>query len=190
MNINDLLKLAVERNASDLHLKVGSHPMVRIDGGLQPMPELKRLMQEDTISMAYSIMNARQKQRFKEELDSDLAYSVPGLGRFRCNIFQQRGVVGLVGIALGPLGVEPQFPQASDRLAGKGFVELPKINVIDLQACILQQTRDGKDRANAHFVGLAACYGEAAEHAHRGNAGFFHHFLTHDHNKSRPVTHL
>lgn len=96
MNINDLLKLAVERKASDLHLKVGSHPMARIDGHLQPMQELKRLMQEDTISMAFSIMNARQKQRFKEELDIDLAYSVPGLGRFRCNIFQQRGAVGMV----------------------------------------------------------------------------------------------
>ena len=96
MNINDLLKLAVERKASDLHLKVGSHPMARIDGHLQPMQELKRLMQEDTISMGFSIMNARQKQRFKEELDIDLAYSVPGLGRFRCNIFQQRGAVGMV----------------------------------------------------------------------------------------------
>lgn len=96
MNINDLLKLAVERKASDLHLKVGGHPMARIDGHLQPMQELKRLMQEDTISMAFSIMNARQKQRFKEELDIDLAYSVPGLGRFRCNIFQQRGAVGMV----------------------------------------------------------------------------------------------
>ena len=96
MNINDLLKMTVEKNASDLHLKVGSHPMARIDGDLMPMTELKRLMQEDTVSMAYSIMNARQKQRFKEELDIDLAYSVPGLGRFRCNIFQQRGVTGLV----------------------------------------------------------------------------------------------
>lgn len=96
MNINDLLKLAVERKASDVHLKVGNHPMIRIDGGLMPMQEIKRLMQEDTISMAFSIMNARQKQRFKEELDLDLAYSVPGLGRFRCNVFQQRGAVGLV----------------------------------------------------------------------------------------------
>ncbi len=96
MNINDLLKLAVERKASDLHLKVGSHPMIRVDGHLQPMQELKRMMQEDTISMGFSIMNARQKQRFKEELDIDLAYSVPGLGRFRCNIFQQRGAVGMV----------------------------------------------------------------------------------------------
>jgi twitching motility protein PilT len=96
MNINDLLKIAVERKASDLHLKVGSHPIIRVDGDLIPMPEFKKLMQEDTIAMAFSIMNARQKQRFKEEFEIDIAYSVPGLGRFRCNVFQQRGVVGLV----------------------------------------------------------------------------------------------
>jgi twitching motility protein PilT len=96
MNINDLLKIAVERKASDLHLKVGSHPVIRVDGELVPLIELKRLMQEDTIAMAFSIMNARQKQLFKEEFEIDIAYSVPGLGRFRCNIFQQRGTVGLV----------------------------------------------------------------------------------------------
>jgi twitching motility protein PilT len=96
MNVNDLLKVAVERKASDLHLKVGSHPVIRIDGELQPLTDLKRLMQEDTIAMAFSMMNARQKQRFKEEFEIDIAYSVPGLGRFRVNIFQQRGTVGLV----------------------------------------------------------------------------------------------
>ena len=96
MNINDLLKIAVERKASDLHLKVGSHPVIRVDGDLVPLGELKRLMQEDTIAMAFSMMNARQKQRFKEEFELDIAYSVPGLGRFRCNVFQQRGAVGLV----------------------------------------------------------------------------------------------
>lgn len=96
MNINDLLKIAVDRKASDLHLKVGGHPVIRVDGELMPLSELKRLMQEDTIAMAFSIMNARQKQRFKEELELDIAYQVPGLGRFRCNVFQQRGAVGLV----------------------------------------------------------------------------------------------
>jgi twitching motility protein PilT len=96
MNINDLLKIAVERKASDLHLKVGSHPVIRVDGDLLSLSELKRLMQEDTIAMAFSLMNARQKQRFKEEYELDVAYSVPGLGRFRCNVFQQRGAVGLV----------------------------------------------------------------------------------------------
>jgi twitching motility protein PilT len=96
MNINDLLKIAVERKASDIHLKVGGHPIIRVDGQLEPLSDLKRLMQEDTVAMAFSIMNARQKQRFKEELEIDIAYSVPGLGRFRCAIFQQRGSVGLV----------------------------------------------------------------------------------------------
>lgn len=104
MNINDLLKLAVERRASDLHLKVGSHPVIRVDGELQPLIDVKRLMQEDTVAMAFSMMNSRQKQRFKEDLELDLAYSVPGLGRFRCNVFQQRGSAGLV-LRVIPAGV-------------------------------------------------------------------------------------
>ena len=96
MHINDLLKLATEQGASDLHLKVGSHPVIRINGRLHPMTDQKRLMQEDTIAMAFSIMSARQKQKFKDHFEIDMAYSVPGLGRFRCNVFQQRGTVGMV----------------------------------------------------------------------------------------------
>ena len=96
MHINDLLKIATERKASDLHLKVGSHPVLRINGHLTPLSELNRLSQEDTIAMAFSIMSGRQKQKFKDHFEIDLAYSVPGLGRFRVNIFQQRGTVGLV----------------------------------------------------------------------------------------------
>jgi len=96
MNIDDLLKIAVERNASDLHLKVGNHPVLRIDGNLHPLVELKRLMQEDTITMAFSIMGTRQKEQFKQDHEIDMSYSVPGLGRFRCNVFQQRGAIGIV----------------------------------------------------------------------------------------------
>jgi twitching motility protein PilT len=96
MHINDLLKIATEKGASDLHLKVGSHPVIRVNGKLSPLTSEKRLLQEDTIAMAFSIMSARQKQKFKDHFEIDIAYSVPGLGRFRCNIFQQRGTVGLV----------------------------------------------------------------------------------------------
>jgi len=96
MHINDLLKIAVERKASDLHLKVGSFPVIRIDGALIPLADMRRLMQEDTIAMAFSIMSARQKEKFKNNFEIDIAYNVPNLGRFRCNIFQQRGTVGLV----------------------------------------------------------------------------------------------
>jgi len=96
MNINDLLKIAVEREASDLHLKVGNHPVLRINGILQPLVEIKRLMQEDTIAMSFSIMNPEQKENFKKQHELDMSYSVPGLGRFRCNIFNQRGAIGVV----------------------------------------------------------------------------------------------
>lgn len=96
MNIDDLLKIAVERGASDLHLKVGNHPVLRVNGLLTPLVELKRLMQEDTIAMSAAIMNKIQKDKFREDHELDIAYSVQGLGRFRCNIFQQRGAVGMV----------------------------------------------------------------------------------------------
>ena len=96
MHINDLLKTAVERKASDLHLKVGAFPVLRIDGVLKPMNEMRRLLQEDTMAMAFSIMTARQKEKFKTEFEIDTSYQVPTLGRFRCSIFQQRGTVGLV----------------------------------------------------------------------------------------------
>ncbi len=96
MHINELLKIAAERNASDLHLKVGNYPILRINGKLVPLTELKRLMPEDTIAMAYSIMNQRQKEKFKQQSELDLAYSVAGLGRFRVSVFYQRNTVGLV----------------------------------------------------------------------------------------------
>ena len=96
MHINDLLKIAVERKASDLQLKVSAFPVLRIDGVLTPLADVRRLMQEDTIAMAFSIMSARQKEKFKNDFEIDIAYSVPNLGRFRCAIFQQRGTVGLV----------------------------------------------------------------------------------------------
>ena len=96
MHVNDLLKLAVEKGASDLHLKVGSYPMARIHGHLSAVTEEKHLNHEDLVEMAASIMSTAQRQKFKDSQEVDLAYSVPGLGRFRCNVFQQRGTVGCV----------------------------------------------------------------------------------------------
>jgi twitching motility protein PilT len=96
MELPDLLKIAVERKASDLHLKVGSPPVLRIDDKLVPLVEMPRLGQDAVVTMAASVMNAKQREKFKERCEIDLAYGVPGLGRFRANVFQQRGTVGLV----------------------------------------------------------------------------------------------
>ncbi len=96
MNIDDLLRLAVERKASDLHLKVGNFPYLRVDGELVALSDLKRVASEDMLNMAFSMMSNRQKQKFKESAELDMAYGVAGLGRFRVNVFQQRGNVGMV----------------------------------------------------------------------------------------------
>src|SRR6266851_3712451 len=96
MHVNDLLKLAVENGASDLHLKVGSYPMMRVRGELTPATQEKRLDHEDVVAMSAAVMSTLQRQKFKDAQEVDLAYSVPGLGRFRCNVFQQRGTIGLV----------------------------------------------------------------------------------------------
>jgi len=96
MTIKDLLKIAIEKNASDLHLKVGNHPIIRVDGKLIPLVSLRRLTQEDTVRMANEIMNEYQKKKLQEQFDVDLAYSVPGFGRFRGNVFYQRGTIGIV----------------------------------------------------------------------------------------------
>jgi twitching motility protein PilT len=104
VDINELLRLAVEKKASDLHLKVGSFPMVRIHGNLVPVRDDKKLDHEDLVEMAAAIMPSAHRQRFKDSQEVDLSYSVPGLGRFRCNVFQQRGTIGMV-LRVIPMGV-------------------------------------------------------------------------------------
>ena len=96
MDINDLLASAVASGASDLHLKVGSYPMMRLHGTLAVVTEEKRLEREDTEAMADALFSPELREKFRTAREVDLAYSIPGLGRFRCNVFQQRGTVGLV----------------------------------------------------------------------------------------------
>ena len=95
-SIDDLLRRAVDKRASDLHLKVGNHPYLRIDGTLFALNDVPRITPEEMLSMAFSMMTNRQKQKFKETAELDMAYGVAGLGRFRVNVFQQRGNVGMV----------------------------------------------------------------------------------------------
>ncbi|HEY5618447.1 MAG TPA: type IV pilus twitching motility protein PilT [Vicinamibacterales bacterium] len=95
MHVNDLLKIAVERGASDLHLKAGSYPMMRIRGELTPVSQDRRLDHEEMMAISAAVLPTALREKFKESHEVDLAYSVAGLGRFRCNAFQQRGTVGM-----------------------------------------------------------------------------------------------
>jgi twitching motility protein PilT len=105
LELNDILKIALKGGASDIHLKSGLPPMFRVDGALVPLKNGERLMPDDIEAMASSIMNPVQQARFAETREVDLAYGIPGLGRFRVNSFQQRGTVGIVFRVI-PFGVK------------------------------------------------------------------------------------
>jgi twitching motility protein PilT len=96
MELNEILTIALRGGASDIHLKAGLPPMFRVDGSLVPLKDGKRLPPEEIARMAFGIMNEFQKEKFKTANEVDLAYGVPGLGRFRVNVFQQRGTIGVV----------------------------------------------------------------------------------------------
>src|SRR5260370_17507841 len=106
LNIDDLLRRAVEQKASDLHLKVGNHPYLRVDGLLAPQSDVPRVTPEEMLSMAFSMMTNRQKQKFKETAELDMAYGVAGLGPFRVNVFQQRGNAAMAFPAI-PTHIRP-----------------------------------------------------------------------------------
>lgn len=96
MNLNDILSMALKSNTSDIHLKAGLPPVFRIDGNLRPLPKAPRMTAESVRSMCEAIMNDRQRAKFEEANEVDLAYGVPGLGRFRANVFMQRNSVSAV----------------------------------------------------------------------------------------------
>ncbi|MBI4687177.1 MAG: type IV pilus twitching motility protein PilT [Nitrospirae bacterium] len=90
--IYDLLKIMIEKNASDLHITSGTPPRLRIDGKLVSLTDTP-LMPADTKSLCYSILTDSQKHKFEEHNELDLSFGVKGLSRFRANIFVQRGAV-------------------------------------------------------------------------------------------------
>ncbi len=96
LELNEILKLAVKGGASDIHFKPGVPPMFRLDGALVPLKSTERLRPEEIEKMALGIMSPTHRQRFEQAKDCDLGYGIPGVGRFRVNIFQQRGTVGMV----------------------------------------------------------------------------------------------
>ncbi|KPL04460.1 MAG: twitching motility protein pilT [Planctomycetes bacterium SM23_65] len=95
VTLEELLRKMVEMGGSDLHLTAGSPPRVRLDGELMCLEE-EKLMPENGQQLIYSVLNNDQIARFEKNLELDLSFGISGLGRFRVNVFQQRGAVGAV----------------------------------------------------------------------------------------------
>jgi twitching motility protein PilT len=91
-SIYDLLKIMIEKGASDLHITTASPPRLRVDGKLVPLDH-PQLTPVDTKALCYSILTDAQKHKFEEHSELDLSFGVKGLSRFRGNVFMQRGAV-------------------------------------------------------------------------------------------------
>ncbi|MGH2738705.1 MAG: type IV pili twitching motility protein PilT, partial [Actinomycetota bacterium] len=95
-DVDALLKTLADREGSDLHLKVGSPPLLRFDGVLTRVEGEEPLRPEETEAMAHHLMAEDRWHDFLERSEADLAYSLPGVARFRVNVFRQRGSVSVV----------------------------------------------------------------------------------------------
>jgi twitching motility protein PilT len=94
-DLNKILALAVEKGASDIHLRVSSSPVFRIDGALIYQGDFPALNPEDIEALLKSVSTAEQRSNFAREFELDLAYSIPGLARFRVNAMMQRSTISL-----------------------------------------------------------------------------------------------
>ncbi len=120
MELNEILNAASKYGASDVHIKVGRPPTLRINGKLVPLKTPEPLSGKHVEAMLGLILAPAQRERFENQFEIDCAYSVPGLGRFRVNAFRQRGTVGLV-MRLIPTGVksfgELCLPKVMEKIA-------------------------------------------------------------------------
>lgn len=120
MDINELLKIAIESEASDLHLKVGNFPVLRIHGELEPLTKYTKLTPGITQKLVNQITSEYQREKLVQDLDLDLAYSLEGFGRFRGSIFQQRGSLA-IALRIIPLEVksisELLLPKVLEKIA-------------------------------------------------------------------------
>ena len=105
MVIDEFLKIAIERDASDLHFKAGNHPMLRVHGSLTPLTGFPRLTSAECEELANQMMSEYQKKTLSDDFDIDLAYSLPGFGRFRGSIYHQRGSLA-IALRIIPLEVK------------------------------------------------------------------------------------
>ena len=131
MNLPDLLKTTLDLGGSDLHLSIGSPPQVRVNGHLQRLDQ-PLLTADVTKSLLYSVLTDSQKKTFEETWELDLAFGLVGVGRFRCNVFSQKGAVGGVFRliperikTLEELGLPPVLAQLADRPRGLVLVTGP-----------------------------------------------------------------
>ncbi|WP_082098986.1 type IV pilus twitching motility protein PilT [Demequina iriomotensis] len=148
LDLQGALRYMLSQGASDLHVTSGAPPMIRIDGGLKPIPDMPRMTPEGLQRSLYAILTLKQREQFEEVLELDLSYSLVGESRFRVNMFQQRDSVGAV-FRMIPYEIKPLealgIPEGVS-----SFAALPRGLVL-----VTGPTGSGKSTTLASLIDLA-----------------------------------
>ena len=194
MTIDDLLKIAVQKRASDLHLTVGLPPQLRVDGILIPVSQ-SPLSEEESRDLAFQMLQPDQIARFEKEKELDTSYSVKGMSRFRVNLFYQRGsiatairVIPFEIPSLRELGLPPIIEDFANRPHGLIIVSGPtgcgksttlaamiesinarrNCHIISVEDPIEYLHRHKKSTVNQREMGVdTTAFGEALKHVVR-----------------------
>lgn len=152
--IDGLLKIMTDKGSSDLHIKVGSPPAIRLNGRLLQLSEFQPLTAEQTSILARGMMDERQVQSFENHREADFAYSLSGVGRFRVNVFHQRGSIGMTlrrvateRATIEGLGLPPVIRRLADEPRGMilvtGTAGSGKTTTLAAMIDHINNTRDG-----------------------------------------------
>jgi len=147
VHINELLKRVLESGGSDLHLAANSHPVIRVHGALHPLTDFPVLNGSMIRQMVYAILPQRARERFEDDLELDTSYTVPGLARFRVNVFLQRNSVGVV-MRVVPFEIV-DFEKLGLPESARTFADLPRGLVL-----VTGPTGSGKSTTLASLVDI------------------------------------
>ncbi len=148
--LKQLLDLLVERGGSDLHITAGSPPRIRLHGKMMDT-EYEPLNSEDTKSLIYGVLSSEQIARFEREHELDLSFGIPEIGRFRTNVFVQRGAIGAV------LRVVPQRIQSFEELGLPLEVCVDLCNLPKGLILVTGATGSGKSTTLAAMIDYLNC---------------------------------
>jgi twitching motility protein PilT len=147
LHVNELLAEVLALRGSDLHLTAGTHPVVRVHGEMRPLTEFPVLNGSQIRQMVYSVITQRQREKFENELELDTSYTLPGVSRFRMNVFLQRDSVGCV-MRVIPYEIA-EFEKLGIPSAVKAWASLPRGLVL-----VTGPTGSGKSTTLASLVDI------------------------------------
>ncbi|HUP70119.1 MAG TPA: PilT/PilU family type 4a pilus ATPase [Acidimicrobiales bacterium] len=150
LHVNEMLERVVDLGGSDLHLTTGRHPSVRIHGDIKELTEFPVMNGSEIRRMIFAILTQKQRERFENDLELDTSHSVPGIGRFRVNVFLQRDSVGSV-MRVIPFDVIP-FDKLGLPQSALQFAHLPRGLVL-----VTGPTGSGKSTSLASMIDVINC---------------------------------